>query len=64
MSNNWITSVYNLCIITAFIEHTHVKTEDICKVYGTVCSASSGLIASYGHCRSEDLYKYEAVLDN
>ena len=30
MSNNWITSVYNLCIITAFIEHTHVKTEDIC----------------------------------
>ena len=39
MSNNWITSVYNLCIITAFIEHTHVKTEDICKVYGTVCSA-------------------------
>ena len=38
MGYNWVTSVYNLAVITSLIEHTHIYTEDTSHVYGTVCT--------------------------
>ena len=38
MSNDRVTSVYNLSVITAFVEHTHIQTKNVGKIYSTVCT--------------------------
>ena len=30
--------VYNLSVITAFVEHTHIQTKNVCKMYSAVCT--------------------------
>ena len=46
MSNDRITSVYNLCVIAAFIEHTHVQPQHIGKIHG---SSRTALIRADDH---------------
>ena len=46
MGNDRITSVYNSRVVTSLVEHTHVKTKYVGKVYGTACTT---LIRRYNH---------------
>ena len=39
MCNDRIPSVNDPCIVAAFIEHTHVQSKHVCKIYSAVCSA-------------------------
>ena len=35
VSNDWVFTVYNGRVVTTFVEHTHVYTEDVGEVYGS-----------------------------
>ena len=39
MGYNRIAAIDDLCIIAAFIEHTHIKTQHIGKIYSPSCTA-------------------------
>ena len=39
MGDDRVTSVYDARIVTALIEHTHIKTEHVCKIDSAVSSA-------------------------
>ena len=46
MSDNGVSSVDNLCIISSLIEHTHIKTKNVGDID---CSAHSTFIGAYNH---------------
>ena len=39
MSNDRVSAVYDLGVITALIEHTHIQSQHICEVDGTAGTA-------------------------
>ena len=44
VGNDRVSSVDDACVITTFVEHTHIQSEDVCQVDRTRGRPSSGLI--------------------
>ena len=42
MCNDGIFTVYDLCVVASFIEHTGIHTENAAEIYGTVKSSLVG----------------------
>ncbi len=46
MGYNRIAAVHNLAVISAFVEHSHIKTQHICQIY---CTVGTSLIRADNH---------------
>ena len=36
MCNDRVAAVYDLAVVAALVEHTHIQTEHVSQIYGTV----------------------------
>ena len=46
MCHNRVAPVHNFCIVTPFVEHTHVKPHDVCRVD---CAAHAAFVRADNH---------------